>query len=529
MAAESPATVIARIQNPTTKESGVLLDASHDPAVAAVLVDLLVRRRRLKGSQGDLSGWSNPELSDAVEALGQLPAATVIRAEQRNSSTLIGDKWILKLFRRVESGVHPEVEIGKFLGDLKPPFEHSPALVGGLTFRWTSGEQMTAGVLHAFVPQAITAWQFAHDSLGRFFEHLLGQPAEAQTDRAIGGGPVALGTVRGKAPDAAKELLGAFLESAALFGRRTGELHTALASDPAAANFAPEPFTQLYQRSLYQSARRLEFKTLQRLRQKLTSLPEDAQVLARAVLDREGQIIEKFRALVGQKMVASRIRCHGDYHLGQVLYTGKDFTIIDFEGQPSQSLSARRIKRSSLEDVAGMLRSFYWAAAEALDHLSKIGSVAPEAIASWREAARFWNLWSSSAFLRAYLQTPAAALLPTQQAQQDLLLDFYLLERAVQELRFELGARSGAREARAGRYRQLVAGLTSAAAATRSTPSPRRSSAIAAPPSSTVRAHIAWRRQAFPPRHLLPYRIPAPTARRRALAARRESHGRGRR
>ena len=172
-------------------------------------------------------------------------------------------------------------------------------------------------------------------------------------------------------------------------------------------------------------------------------MPPDVQPLAREVLDREKQVFDKFRNLVGGKIVARRIRCHGNYHLGQVLYTGKDFLIIDFDGDPTLSLSARRIKGSPLEDVATMIRSFHYAAAEALLRLPKIGVVAPDAIATWQHAADFWQLWTSSAFLRAYLAAMAETdVLPeSSSGQLDLMLQFHLLEKAIGELQAELVSR----------------------------------------------------------------------------------------
>jgi maltose alpha-D-glucosyltransferase / alpha-amylase len=153
-------------------------------------------------------------------------------------------------------------------------------------------------------------------------------------------------------------------------------------------------------------------------------------------------VLEKLRALVGQKITAQRIRCHGDYHLGQVLYTGKEFLMIDFEGEPARSLSARRLKRSALEDVAGMIRSFQYAASEALLRLPMTGAVTPDAVAAWQSAADFWHVWNSSAFLKAYLAaTSATELLPKSRAQLELLLQVQLMERAAYELQHELNNR----------------------------------------------------------------------------------------
>jgi maltose alpha-D-glucosyltransferase/alpha-amylase len=240
----------------------------------------------------------------------------------------------------------------------------------------------------------------------------------------------------GDAPTLAKDLLGGSLEWAALLGRRTGELHAALAAVGTDPDFAPEPFSQLHQRSLYQSARKLTLQTFQRLRTFVKSQASDVQSLAREVLDRERLVLERFRSAVGPKIMARRIRCHGDYHLGHVLYTGKDFFIVDFEGEPSLPLSARRIKRSPIDDVAGMVHSFQYAASHAVLQLPRLGVVAPETVSAWQPTANFWSVWCGSAFLRAYGTTQAAEdLLPESRAQWDLLLRFHLLEEAMYELR----------------------------------------------------------------------------------------------
>ncbi len=154
------------------------------------------------------------------------------------------------------------------------------------------------------------------------------------------------------------------MNAAALLGQRTAEMHVALAADTASPDFAPEPFSHLYQRSLYQSTRKLTSQNMQRLRKQLNRLTPRAQELGRAVLDQEKTIFERLRSIVARKIVSTRIRCHGDYHLGQVLYTGKDFMIIDFEGEPARSLTERRQKCSPLSDVASMIRSFHYASAQ---------------------------------------------------------------------------------------------------------------------------------------------------------------------
>jgi maltose alpha-D-glucosyltransferase/alpha-amylase len=216
-------------------------------------------------------------------------------------------------------------------------------------------------------------------------------------------------------------------------------MHTALAAaeDP---QFAPEPFSALYLRSLYQSSRKLLADTFNALRQQLDVLPAGAADAARELLAKEKPVLERCRSIVKQKIAGKRIRCHGDYHLGQVLFTGKDFLIIDFEGEPHRPLAARRIKRSGLLDVAGMIRSFNYAATHSGVSMVKMGVATPDGHSVLRDAVEFWYVWTSSAFLRAYAAA-AADLLPATLAHVDALFDFHMLERAVYELSYELNNR----------------------------------------------------------------------------------------
>jgi maltose alpha-D-glucosyltransferase/alpha-amylase len=438
--ADRPKSVLARLQKKSHRETGVLFDALEDPAAGALLLELIASRRRCKASRGELIGSPTPALAELAGGdLAALPAAAA-RTEQSNSSIVYDDKLILKIFRRMQLGVNPELEISRALA-ADGAFANTPRLAGSLEFLVRRQEPVTIGVLQSYAPHTITAWRFTLDFLKRYLEEVLAKPPESRPNAAATPRTSLWELARGDASLLAKDLLGGFLESAALLGKRTGEMHLALATaaDP---QFAPELFSVLYQRSLYQSSRKLLADTFTALKQKRDVLFLTAAEIAGELISREKQLLERFRSIVKAKLVSKRIRCHGDYHLGQVLFTGKDFLIIDFEGEPNRSLAARRIKRSGLLDVAGMIRSFHYAADHSVPSLAKMGVATPDAQTALREAADFWYVWTSSAFLKAYAAAVSSAeLLPATPAHVDLLFDFHLLERAIYELGYELNTR----------------------------------------------------------------------------------------
>ncbi|HZF11456.1 MAG TPA: phosphotransferase, partial [Thermoanaerobaculia bacterium] len=221
------------------------------------------------------------------------------------------------------------------------------------------------------------------------------------------------------------------------------------ASRPERAGFEPEPFSLLYQRSLYQSIRAAVGRTFGLLEQRLGQRSEedladrDIVALAREGLASRDRVIARLSGLLSAKLSGRRIRTHGDYHLGQVLYTGRDFVLLDFEGEVERPLSERRLKRSPLRDVASMLRSFHRAAQAAFFAERKRGMVQGAALTALAGWLGHWERAAAAAFLRAYLERSragAAPYLPATREELSLWLDVYRLERAVSELAFELAS-----------------------------------------------------------------------------------------
>jgi maltose alpha-D-glucosyltransferase/alpha-amylase len=422
----------------------LLYEPVGEPWFWSGLLRVIGGQQRFRGDRGEVVGWPTAVLAEKGGDEGS-PEPALLKAEQSNTSVRFGDRFVLKLFRRLESGVNPDLEIGLFLTE-KTTYRCSPRVAGGLEVRITRGEEpLTLGILQELVPNEGDAWGFTLDALGRYFDRVRTDWGQGDHQMAPVPAEPLLDLAARQPGDEVAERIGTYLPLVRLLGERTAELHIAMASaGPEVKDFTPEPFSELYQRSLYESMRSLTRKNFRLLRQTLASLPDDVRADAEAVLAAEDQVIQSFQRVASPKMPAERIRVHGDFHLGQVLYTGKDFVILDFEGEPTRSLTDRRLKRSPLRDVAGMLRSFQYAAYARLLEEQAAGGVPAEEMARFQSWAFYWERWVSAAYLQAYLdRLGTSSLVPSSREHLPLLLDAYVLEKAVYELSYELNNRPG--------------------------------------------------------------------------------------
>ncbi|HET9954621.1 MAG TPA: maltose alpha-D-glucosyltransferase [Polyangiaceae bacterium] len=433
--AQDPGSAVARVW--VDGEEGILFSGVRDMKLNKTLLDLLSTGQKLEGRRGNLFAITGPSgaarLADLIAKNSPLEP-NLLSAEQSNTSIAFGKSLILKLFRKVEEGRNPDVEIGEFLTE-EAHFPHTAPLLGYLEYRPSEGEPSTLAVLQAFVPNDGDAWNYTLDHVRHYFERTLSRPSDSILPAAPG--PI-LTLASGTIPGVVHELVGGYLESARLLGQRTAEMHLALLTPTEDPQFKPEPFTPFYQRSLLQSFRNLTEEVFSRLGSRLETLAPEVQGRARQVLSLKSRIGDVFRGIVSRNVSALRTRLHGDYHLGQVLWTGRDFIIIDFEGEPLRPISARRIKRSPLRDTAAMIRSLNYAAHQGVHNLRRQGLPVNTNL-DLDDLAEHWYQWSASAFLRAYLRTAeGAAFLPKDREELALLLDVYLLEKAVYELDYEL-------------------------------------------------------------------------------------------
>jgi maltose alpha-D-glucosyltransferase/alpha-amylase len=347
----------------------------------------------------------------------------------------------VKTLRRLESGPHPEIELGRLLtsigADVAP-------LLGSIELLPAQGAGTAMAVIHEFVPNESDAWTSTLRTAASFLEQHVEEGGEAHVpleQPRRGGFHARIGAE--EIPEIVETEMSESLGAAELLGHRTGELHAALSSAAGGSAFRPEPLTPMGQRSAYQSMRSAARRTLSLARQRSRYLSPRAKALVDELLASEDRLLEAFGGLLDIR-TGCRIRVHGDLHLGQILFTGRDYLFVDFEGEPARSFAERRLKRSPMRDVAGMLRSYQYAGQSAVDDLVARGVIAsddPGALVAYERAANRWSYWASVAFLQGYLPVAREAGLLAE--GDDLAVDLraHLLEKALYELRYELGNR----------------------------------------------------------------------------------------
>jgi maltokinase len=360
----------------TLRDGSMAFDGLEDPQLARELVSAMRSGLTLQGAEGIVEFVP----VEGFAGLGrELLEARPVGAEQSNTSVVFDDELILKVFRRLEPGINPELEILRFLTE--HGFPHIAPLGGWYAY---SGGPLgaTLGILQQYVGEGIDGWELALDEIAARPE--------------------------------------GFLRRLHRLGQVTGEMHTVLGSDANDPAFASET----------PSAESLGLLTAtvdEEIERVFLLLPEDDERLD-PIRGRGEEVREQLRMLAYAGTTGKVIRTHGDYHLGQTLWARDDWIVLDFEGEPARSVADRRRKRSPLRDVAGMLRSFAYVATAA--ELLR-GVPAPD---GWEEQARVQ-------FLDGYLETAEPALLPSGPVAIERMLSVFELEKAVYELRYELDNR----------------------------------------------------------------------------------------
>jgi maltose alpha-D-glucosyltransferase/alpha-amylase len=418
VARESPKSIVARI---TGARKGILIDGLQDDDVCDRLLGMVESCRDLATGRGRV----RPE---QLATLAPVPERRWVRAtndDDNNSVVSVSDRYVLKVIRRIEPGLHPELEIPTHLANRG--FTRAPSLAGAILYERPGLDPGALAIVQQAIRHQGSGWNFTIDDLHRYYERV--QARVRRTDD-----PPSYQGINGQPPPFFAALEALYLVSAETLGRRTAELHAALAAG-GSNGFEPEPFDDRALGDTERAMASFAAETLDRLRDRVNTLPDPVSAAAADVLARRQALLERFEAIGHLTRAGQRIRIHGDYHLGQVLRTEEDFFILDFEGDPARSLSDRRAKQSPLKDVAGMIRSFSYAAYAGLIAFTRNAPADYRQLEPWADT---WQRWTSQSFLNGYRSiVQPSPLLPDPPAF-DALLRAYILDKGLHELAYEL-------------------------------------------------------------------------------------------
>ena len=394
---------------------GVIGDAFADEPFCRAVIAAMAARREIPMTAGKLQFRPTAAFSQIAGA--DFSTLNVDRPRGSSSNTVVtmGERLILKGYRRLRVGLNPELEMGLYLTEVVH-YPNCAALAGVLEYIGNDGQNRLLAMLQAYVANQGDGWTYSLDYVRRHLEQFRTTPAGDAL------------------PANAHE---AYLTMVRVLAVRTAELHMALAQPTKNAAFAPQPIARTDVDAYRQRAADEAKNALDLLATNLESIPAPDRERANAVLAQRAQILARIDACAAGAEQGVKIRIHGDYHLGQVLVTKNDFVIIDFEGEPGHSLEQRRAKHSPLRDVAGMLRSFAY-----VDHSALRGMVQDDPqLVRLAPRARAWEMQARAAFLTAYDGAAGNAKLYGSLQPGKGLLGLFELEKALYELRYELNNR----------------------------------------------------------------------------------------
>lgn len=413
---------------------GLIIDGSYEKNVRDLFLKLILQKSKLKYKKGAIAGIPGKNISRKISKKELPLSSRVLPADQSNTSILYDNRFFFKLYRSPEEGINPEMEIIRTLTE-NTSFKNFPSFAGALEYQVEGAENIGLGILVGFVPNEGNAWEFTQSAIDQFFDRIIEQKDELTT------GNYADHILEPAGSEKMNDLLGSFFtDMVALLGKRTAELHLALSSVKNKKEFAQEPFSLLYQKSLYQSFRTLIKRTFNQMKSAKKNLTDEQVVLIDEIISNENILLSTIkRTLEKKKIHTTKIRVHGDYHLGQVLFTGKDFVIIDFEGEPTRSMTARKLKHCPFKDVAGMLRSFHYSI-----YMGRVAneSKMPESTDFLKPLLEAWYKSVQDIFLNSYLETAGnASFIPEETDQLHDLMAVYTIEKAIYELDYEINNR----------------------------------------------------------------------------------------
>ncbi len=425
-----PAAVIAKVHSPG--RHGIMYDGIFSRHLHTKLFSLMKNRGRLKGRYGEVLAEVSRDFEREYAPDEAVFPSYSVGGDQTNTSVLYNGKSVLKFIRALEQGINTEVEIARAL-TTEADYNSSPPYQAHILYKKYGGnEAYSVSVLQGFVKNEGDGWKYALEHVGKFYERVISRKEELEKSAAESGssGPSSV------PEEEFRSLTGEFfVNMTETLARRTAQMHKALASVANDAAFTPEKMSLLYQRGMFQSMKNGLNAAFRAVDKSIHLLKPEQKEEVKKIYELRDRALSKMKAVADKKFDVSRIRIHGDYHLGQVLFTGNDFMIIDFEGEPARPISERRLKRSPLRDVAGMMRSFHYVAYASLLRHPAIRPEDAEKLSEWAEK---WYEYTASVFKKTYLkEAEGAVFIPVSEAETDIMLEAYLVDKALYEIRYE--------------------------------------------------------------------------------------------
>lgn len=428
-----PEAVVANII--VGEESGILVDALFTAELQQALITMMADNASITLKESAISFNGNGQLKSQLQHDGEIKSK--IHTEDGFSSISYDNGFFLKMYRKIDPTTNPDLEITRYLSQTAK-FEYVPEFSGSIEWKFQK-DSIALGMLQVLIENHGDGYSFMLTRINNYIERILSSDKETLAKfQSLGTliEPLAFEEL----PEQVQTLLGATAsEQARLIGVRTGLLHLSLVAGGEFKDFAPEDFSLHYQRSLFSSMQSLVRETYDRRNKTFDGISDGLKYELEEIFERKEDILSTLRRIYEKKLDVIKIRIHGNYHLGQVLFTGKDVAINDFGGDPVRSFSDRRLKRSPLRDVAAMVRSIRYVA---YDGFLKTSHVQKEEITPLLPYAKLWAHYMSGFFVKAYLETVQnSAFIPADKKDLQMMLDTYMLEKALYDLNYELNKR----------------------------------------------------------------------------------------
>jgi maltose alpha-D-glucosyltransferase / alpha-amylase len=400
-------------------EDAILYDGAHDQNLLEQLFDIIRKRAKLKGLVGELEGSSGSRLKKLNNE--ELPLKPhVLAFRKSNSSLSFGDKYFFKIYRSVQEGENPDVEIIKNI-TRHSDFENIPPYVGRIDYKNPAFDNTSIALLVDMLPNVESAWEMTQSAIERFFDKVL-------SEKEISGKATNMADI-----DLEPTIGHFYLEMTELMGKRTARMHQVLASIKEVKGFEPEPFSLLYQKSLYQSLRTFVKRTFSAVIPHMAKLDQEAREMLQGIMDDQDKYFSFFQKILESgKIQTWKTRIHGNYKLDKLLFTGKDFILTDFEGEVEYPLSVRKLKHCPLKDVAYMLGSLHYAVNIGYFRRKEFVPVNGNYLRPLKDQ---WFDKVSEVFLKGYFEEAANhGLLPPEREQIEDVLNLFVFEKAIREI-----------------------------------------------------------------------------------------------